>query len=192
MSRRGRGRGDWPTIDDVSGFRISGRHDAVIQWDGLLRHRREVEFRHPQDFAKALNDPTPIPNARTRPVERYCPNPFSVVPQPAIGEWTIGTHWLNYRRTNIYDGFLKPQEPGVGDMEVECTLYVYPDPQVAPAAIAPIEPVEFALLTESGDQLVTESGIVLVAEFTANTGDTLSTEDGDELVTESGDLIVAE
>lgn len=190
MSRRGRGRNDWPTIDDISGQRISGR-DARVQWNGLLRPSRKIEYRHPQDFVQGGTDPTPVPHPRTREVPRYCPNPFRLVPGRPIGEWRVGTNAINYARFNIYDSLLKAQQPGVGVMEIGCTFYVYPNAQ--PIGVeAAAEIAEFGLLTEAGDLLATEDGLVLELDRAPVTDAQITTESGDVLVTESDDELVGD
>src|SRR3990167_8724454 len=45
--------------------RITHWDDEVRKvWDGSIRHKRDYETRHPQEFVKAKGDPYPVKDAR--------------------------------------------------------------------------------------------------------------------------------
>ena len=56
-------RGSYNAMDDVSGLQHKA-HELVMQWDGLMVAREDVEERHPQDFLRGVTDKIAVPWTR--------------------------------------------------------------------------------------------------------------------------------
>jgi hypothetical protein len=63
--------GDWWAICDVCGFKHKSS-ELLKRWDGKMVCPKDMETRHPQDFARIPRTEKPIPWARPEPtvVER--------------------------------------------------------------------------------------------------------------------------
>jgi hypothetical protein len=55
--------GDYLMTDDESGI-VYYASEMVKRWDGQFVHKSQNEFRHPQEFVKALNDPRALRDIR--------------------------------------------------------------------------------------------------------------------------------
>lgn len=106
--------GDHLMVDDESGF-AHPRSQMIKRWDGVFVRKDQNEFRNPQEFVRARNDPRSLNDIRPdSPQSDYCPIPFRIL--------------SNGKIQRLYTGILAGQEPGIGEMEIECTFYVWPDP----------------------------------------------------------------
>lgn len=57
--------GDHLVVDDISGF-THYRSEMAYDWDGSLRHRNNLDGRHPQLDVKARRDPAALTDVRTK------------------------------------------------------------------------------------------------------------------------------
>lgn len=76
--------GRYLVVDDESG-RVMYDDEAVVIWDGSLRHKSNWEARNPQEFVQAKNDPVALDIVR--PDAPY-PQAYNVLPE-TIGETSI-------------------------------------------------------------------------------------------------------
>lgn len=67
MARRNRHRiGTHLVKDDESDF-VYYSDEVAVDWDGTIKHRSQIEGRHPQDFVRAKGDPYPVSPIRIDP-----------------------------------------------------------------------------------------------------------------------------
>ena len=57
-------RGDYNVICDRSGRKVK-RSECLLEWNGLLVHKKYYEERHPQDFVRGVRDNQSVPLPRT-------------------------------------------------------------------------------------------------------------------------------
>lgn len=107
-------KGDWLIIDEESGMT---RYASKVMRDytGAYVTRRYADYEQPQDFVKAFNDPQPVPFA----APGISDFDVCVFEEYYIGETTIVAP-RDGPAAHLFD-------PGIGDMEIECSFFVRPD-----------------------------------------------------------------
>ena len=89
--------GEWNLICDVCGKKVKA-NKAKHRWDGFVVCPSDFEYRHEQDFVRAIQDKISIPFTRPRPADvftnityedtgngAYC----TIVSQQAIPSWGL-------------------------------------------------------------------------------------------------------
>lgn len=110
--RRGWKKGDWLVKDEESGFTTYG---SKVGYDyyGVLKVKKQFDPAHPQDFVKALDDPTPV-----YPVSE----PFRAfnLTESVIG-FDVGTTTIDTPEGPALHLF----RPGIGSATLEYDFFVY-------------------------------------------------------------------
>ena len=72
MSRLGYRKNDYLVTTDGLGI-LAHRSECVMQYDGKLKLKSNLDTRHPQDFIRARKDKQSVPNPRPVPpvVEKF-------------------------------------------------------------------------------------------------------------------------
>jgi len=103
---------DWLIIDQESGF-TRYASEVTEDWKGLYVTKRYADSEQPQDFIRSLDDPKPIPFASLPNTDFDLCNglPYFIgnttIPNPQYGP-----------AYHLY-------APGIGEMEIGCSFFVY-------------------------------------------------------------------
>ena len=98
--------GDYLMTDDESGL-VHYASEMRKDWDGQMRHKDNLDGRHPQYDVKAKNDPAPLKDIRPE--------------MQAHAGCNFASPFIGY--TNIWNTTLPAwaSTAGIGDMEVDCS-----------------------------------------------------------------------
>lgn len=111
-------KGTWLYVDNESG--VTRYSDEVSEdWRGQYVTRRYADSEQPQDFVQAFTDPDPIPYANPGITD------FDVC---VFEEYYIGETTIVAPRDGPADHLF---DPGIGDMEIECSFFVRAAPPFA-------------------------------------------------------------
>ncbi len=114
MARRGGRKGDWLATDDYTGFTVYASKLKRDYWGNLTV---SPLLRNLQEIASPLNDPEPVPYFRA-PSYEFTPPCVGELAPAYVGNTTVPTNQNNmaFQVLNL--------SPGVGEMEIGCTLVV--------------------------------------------------------------------
>lgn len=107
--------GRWLFEDEESGI-ITYSDKVVRDYKGLYVRRQYVDHEHPQDFIKALPDPTPLPYSHPFPRPGHICNITPVF---------VGNTSVTAKNYGAADHLFRAN--GIGSMSIGCSFIIYPE-----------------------------------------------------------------